>query len=80
VPGAVTIALKLDLQFASNKPEAVLVMHKPTYHTLPNDERIIRLIKFVPDILKGKYIVTEVISCAAYMMHMCNQSKSSLCT
>jgi hypothetical protein len=73
VPGAVTVALRLDLQFASNKPEAVLVMHRPTYNSLPNDERIIRLIKSVPDILKGKYIVTEVISCAAYMMHMCNR-------
>ncbi|KAG1736964.1 hypothetical protein EDB19DRAFT_1909972 [Suillus lakei] len=28
----------------------------------------------LPDILKGKYIVTEVISCAAYMMHMYNQT------
>ncbi|KAG1722052.1 hypothetical protein EDB19DRAFT_2044170 [Suillus lakei] len=73
VSGGVNVALKLDLQFASNKPEAVLVMHKPTYSSLPNDERIIRLVKSVPDILKGKYIVTEVISCAAYMMHMYNQ-------
>ncbi|KAG1772441.1 hypothetical protein EDD22DRAFT_947554 [Suillus occidentalis] len=47
VPGAVTVALKLDLQFASNKPEAVLVMHKPAYSSLSNDERIIRLIKSV---------------------------------
>ncbi|KAG1758884.1 hypothetical protein EDD22DRAFT_783337 [Suillus occidentalis] len=65
--------LKVDLQFASNKPAAVLVMYKPRYSSLPNDERIIRLIKSVPDILKGKYIVTEVISCAAYTMHMYNQ-------
>ncbi|KAG1729790.1 hypothetical protein EDB19DRAFT_1641684 [Suillus lakei] len=71
--------LKLDLQFASNKPEAVLVMYKPKYSSLPNDERIIRLIKSVPNILRGKYIITEVTSCAAYMMHMHDQSKSGMC-
>jgi hypothetical protein len=71
--------LKVDLQFTSNKPEAVLVLYKPRYTSLPNDERIIRLIKSAPDILKWKFIVTEVISCAAYMMHMCNQSESGMC-
>jgi hypothetical protein len=70
VSGVVNIALKLDLQFDGNKPAAVLVMHKPRYSSLPNDERIIKLIKSMPDILKGKYIVTDVISCAAYMMHL----------
>jgi hypothetical protein len=73
VPGVVDVALKLDLQFDGNKPAAVLVMYKPRYRSLPNDERIIKLIKSMPDILKGKYIVTEVISCAAYMMRMSNQ-------
>ncbi|KAG1724855.1 hypothetical protein EDB19DRAFT_1915332 [Suillus lakei] len=72
VPGA-NVALKLDLQFDGNKPAAVLVMHKPRYSSLPHDERIIRLLKSMPDILRGKYIVTEVISCAAYMMHMSDQ-------
>ncbi|KAG0700402.1 hypothetical protein DFH29DRAFT_635950 [Suillus ampliporus] len=43
-------------------------MHKLRYSNLPNDERIIRLPKSTPGILKGKYIVTEVISCAAFMM------------
>ncbi|KAG0706231.1 hypothetical protein DFH29DRAFT_872489 [Suillus ampliporus] len=70
VPGAVNAALKVDLQFDGNKRAAVLVMYKPRYSSLPNDERIIRLLKSMPDILKGKYIVTEVISCAAYMMHL----------
>ncbi|KAG1732678.1 uncharacterized protein EDB91DRAFT_1251721 [Suillus paluster] len=70
VPGAVSAALTVDLQFDGNKRAAVLVMHKPRYSTLPNDERIIKLLKSLPDIVKGKYIVTEVISCAAYMMHL----------
>ncbi|KAG1856689.1 hypothetical protein DFJ58DRAFT_784437 [Suillus subalutaceus] len=65
---------KIDLQFDGNKPAAVLVMYKPRYTSLPHDERIIRLLKSMPGILKGKYIVTEVISCAAYMMHMSDQT------
>ncbi|KAG1724595.1 hypothetical protein EDB19DRAFT_1644489 [Suillus lakei] len=74
VPGVANVALKLDLQFDGSKPAAVLVMHKPRYSSLPNDERIIRLLKSMVDTLKGKYIVTEVISCAAYMMHLSDQS------
>ncbi|KAG1847406.1 hypothetical protein F4604DRAFT_1935913 [Suillus subluteus] len=73
MPGVVNATLKLNLQFDGNKPAAVLVMYKPRYRSLPNDERIIRLIKSMPDILKGKYVVTEVISCAAYMMHLSDQ-------
>jgi hypothetical protein len=73
VPDVVNVALKLDLQFDGNKPAALLVMYKPRYSSLPSDERIIKLIKSMPDILKGKYIVTEVISCAAYMMHLSDQ-------
>ncbi|KAG0706266.1 hypothetical protein DFH29DRAFT_798731 [Suillus ampliporus] len=70
IPGAVNASLKVDLQFDGHKRAAVLVMHKPRYSNLPNDERVIRLLKSLPDIVKGKYIVTEVISCAAYMMHL----------
>lgn len=73
VPGVVNVALKLDVQFDGDKPAAVLIMHKPKYSSLPNDERITRLLKSMPHILKGKYIVTEVISCAAYMMHLSDQ-------
>ncbi|KAG1783391.1 hypothetical protein EV702DRAFT_959471 [Suillus placidus] len=73
VPGSVNVALKVDLQFDGNKPAAAMVIHKPTYSSLPNDERITMLLKSMPDILKGKYIVTEVISCAAYMMHLSYQ-------
>jgi hypothetical protein len=78
-PGVVNVALKLDLQFDGNKPAAVLVMHKPRYSSLPNDECIVDLIKSMPGILKEKYIVTEVISCAAYMMHLSDQSKFGMC-
>ncbi|KAG1842270.1 hypothetical protein DFJ58DRAFT_707480 [Suillus subalutaceus] len=78
VPGVVNVALKLDLQFDGNKPAAVLVMHKPRYSSLPHDERIIRVLKSMPGVLKGKYIVTEVISCAAYMMHLSDQKQFSV--
>ncbi|KAG2124486.1 hypothetical protein BD769DRAFT_1467181 [Suillus cothurnatus] len=67
--------LKIDLQFEGQKPAAVLIMYKPRYTSLPNDERIIRLIKSSPGVLKGKYIVTEVMSCAAYMMHMSDEKQ-----
>jgi hypothetical protein len=73
VPGVTNVALKLQIEFDGNKPAAVLVMHKPRYSSLPNDERIIQLIKSMSAILKEKYIVTEVISCAAYMMHLSDQ-------
>ncbi|KAG1828055.1 hypothetical protein DFJ58DRAFT_339220 [Suillus subalutaceus] len=69
-PGVVNVTLKFDFQFDGNKPAAVLIMHKPRYSSLPHDECIIRLLKSMPGVLKGKYIVTEVISCAAYMMHL----------
>ncbi|KAG1842267.1 hypothetical protein DFJ58DRAFT_58836 [Suillus subalutaceus] len=75
VLGVVNVALKLDLQFDGNKPGAVLVMHKPRYSSLPHDERLTRLLKSMPGVLKGKYIVTEVISCAAYMMHLSDQKE-----
>lgn len=73
VPGGVKVALKVNFQFDSRKPAAALVMYKPRYISLPKDERIIMLLKSRPDVLKGKYVVTEVISCAAYMMYMSNQ-------
>jgi hypothetical protein len=75
----VNVALKVDFQFEGGKPAAALVMYKPRYITLPNDGRIIKLLKSRPDMLKGKYIVTEVISCAAYVMYMSDQSKSGMC-
>ncbi|KAG1733708.1 hypothetical protein EDB19DRAFT_1207901 [Suillus lakei] len=75
--GTPNVAFKLNLQFDSNKQAAVLVMHKPRYSSLPNDERIIRLLKSMPDIIKGKYIITEVISCAAYMMHLSDKKAES---
>ncbi|KAG1852135.1 hypothetical protein DFJ58DRAFT_791687 [Suillus subalutaceus] len=73
VPGGVNVALKVNFQFDGRKPAAALVMYKPRYISLPKDERIILLLKSRPDVLKGKYVVTEVISCAAYMMYMSSQ-------
>lgn len=73
LPGAVNVALKVDFQFEGGKPAAALVMYKPRYIYLPKDERVIKLLKSRPDVLKGKYIVTEVITCAAYVMYMSDQ-------
>lgn len=72
MPDAVNIALKVDFQFEGGRPAAALVMYKLRYISLPKDERIINLLMSRPDILKGKYVVTEVISCAAYVMYMSN--------
>ncbi|KAG1856752.1 hypothetical protein F4604DRAFT_1590256 [Suillus subluteus] len=73
VPGGVNVALKVNFQFDGRKPAAALVMYKPRYISLPKDECIILLLKDRPDVLKGKYVVTKVISCAAYMMYMSDQ-------
>lgn len=73
------VALKVQFQFSGKKRAAALVMYKPRYIYLPKDERIIKLLKSRPDILKGKYIVTEVITCEAYVMYMSDQSKSGMC-
>jgi len=67
---AVNAALKVNFEFEGRKRAAAMVMYKPRYISLPKDERIIELFKSRPDDLKGKYIVTEVICCPAYMMYM----------
>ncbi|KAG1804341.1 hypothetical protein EV424DRAFT_1647481 [Suillus variegatus] len=67
---AVNVALQVDFEFEGRKRAAVMVMYKPRYISLPEDERIIELLKCRPEKLKGKYIVTEVICCPAYMMYM----------
>ncbi|OAX37728.1 hypothetical protein K503DRAFT_801028 [Rhizopogon vinicolor AM-OR11-026] len=68
-------SLNFDLEFDNNKRAAVLIMYKPRYTHLPNDERITKLLSTSPDELKGKYIVTQVISCAAYMMYLSDTKK-----
>ncbi|KAG1744587.1 uncharacterized protein EDB91DRAFT_1080688 [Suillus paluster] len=78
VQSVLNVAFEADLQFDGRKRAAVLVMHEPRYSSLPNDERIIELLKSMPDILKGKFIVTEVISCAAYMMHLSEKKAYSI--
>jgi len=70
VSGAANVALQVDFEFEGRKRAAAMVMYKPRYISLPKDERIIELLKCRPEKLKGKYIVTEVICCPAYMMYM----------
>ncbi|KAG1851212.1 hypothetical protein C8R48DRAFT_676501 [Suillus tomentosus] len=52
------------------KQAAAMVVYKPRYISLPKDECIIELFKSRPDDLKGKYIITKVICCPAYVMYM----------
>jgi len=70
VPGIVNVALKVQFQFSGKKRAAALVMYKPRYITLPKDERITKLLKSKHNVFEGKYVVTEVICCAAYVMYM----------
>ena len=68
----------MEFDFENSKHAAVLIMHKLKYTTLPNDERISRILNTRPDALRGKSIVTQTISCAAYMMYLADTSKSSM--
>ncbi|KAG2160196.1 uncharacterized protein EDB93DRAFT_1244938 [Suillus bovinus] len=65
VPGAGKVALKVEFESDGMRRAA-----KATHISIPNDERIIRLIKSRPDVLKEKYVVTKVTCCAAYAMYM----------
>ncbi|KAJ8586625.1 hypothetical protein M405DRAFT_864435 [Rhizopogon salebrosus TDB-379] len=73
-----SVALKVDLEFENSERAAVLVMHKPRYTILPNDERIARLLRTRPDILKGKCIVTQVITCSAYLVYLSDMEAENL--
>ncbi|KAG2151070.1 uncharacterized protein EDB93DRAFT_1249562 [Suillus bovinus] len=70
VPGAENVALKVGFQYDGRKRGAGLAMYKSRHISLPNDERIVRLLKSRSQVLKGKHVVTEVICCAAYAMYM----------
>ncbi|KAG2363626.1 hypothetical protein BDR07DRAFT_1375667 [Suillus spraguei] len=60
VAGAVDVALKVEFQFDGRKPAVALVMYKPRYISLPNDERIIKLLKFRPDVLGKKRLGRKI--------------------
>ncbi|KAG1845616.1 hypothetical protein C8R48DRAFT_734017 [Suillus tomentosus] len=70
VPSTTNVALKVKFRFDGGKRAAAMVVYRPIYISLPKDERIIEMFKSRPEVLKGKYIVTEVIRCPAYMMYM----------
>ncbi|KAG1821256.1 hypothetical protein EV424DRAFT_1401755 [Suillus variegatus] len=69
-PGAASDALKVEFEFDGRKQAAVLVMYKPRYISFPKNERIIELLNSRPSVLKGKYIISEVTTCAAFMMYL----------
>ncbi|OJA10346.1 hypothetical protein AZE42_11946, partial [Rhizopogon vesiculosus] len=64
-----------NVEFDNNKRAAVLIMYKPRFTHLPNDERITKLLSTRPDEFKGKCVVTQVISCAAYMIYLSDTKK-----
>lgn len=68
-----TAQLRVNCQFAS-KCGAALVMYRPQISCLPRDQQLVELLKNLQVVLKEKYIVTEVISCPAYVMVMSSQS------
>jgi hypothetical protein len=70
-----SVTFKVELQFQNDSRGAALIMSKPRYTSLPKDERIVGLFKSVPGVLRGKFVVTEVISCSAYLMHLSDKSK-----
>ncbi|KAG1723061.1 hypothetical protein EDB19DRAFT_1764906 [Suillus lakei] len=74
VPGSAD-DLKIKFHCDGHGPLAVVVIDKPIFSSLPNDERIIRLLKSMPGVLKGQYIVTEVVSCAQFMMHLSDKGR-----
>ena len=68
----------MEFDFKNSDHAAVLIMHKLKYTTLPNDERIARILNTKSDTLRGKSTVTQTISCAAYMIYLADTSKSSM--
>ncbi|KAF8126282.1 hypothetical protein EV363DRAFT_1348183 [Boletus edulis] len=76
---AANVKLQVNCQFTS-KCGAALVLYKPQLSCLPRDEQLVRLLRKFHDALNGKYIVTEVISCPAYVMVMSTQENQNFYT
>lgn len=75
VQDVAAVKFQVNCQF-ENKCGAALVMYKPQLSYLPRDEQLPRLLKEFHSVLKGMCIVTEVISCPAYILVMSTQSES----
>lgn len=75
VQDVASVKFQVNCQFES-KRGAALVMYKPQLSYLPRDEQLTNLLKTFHSVLKGSCIVTEVISCPAYVMAMSTQSAS----
>jgi len=67
-----SVTLRVNFKF-NQKIGAGLAVYRPQISSLPKDERITNLLKARSDVLKGKYLVTEVMSCRAYALVMSNQ-------
>jgi len=70
------LSLRVQIQCMGSRG-AALIVHKPQYWTLPHDQGIYKLLKERPDPLDGKYIVTEVIKCPAYVLYLSNKTSES---
>ncbi|KAF9231124.1 hypothetical protein BU15DRAFT_82794 [Melanogaster broomeanus] len=61
-----------------NKGGAILVLYKPQYSSFPSvDGRLTSFLRAATKAVKDKYIVTEVISCPAYLMAMSREKGES---
>lgn len=75
VQNVAPVKLRVNCQF-TRKSGAALVIYKPQISCLPRNEQLTKLLKESHAVLKGKCIVTEVISCPAYIMVMSSQRES----
>ncbi|KIJ60757.1 hypothetical protein HYDPIDRAFT_31974 [Hydnomerulius pinastri MD-312] len=66
------VSLRFNFDFR-DKGGAGMVLYKPQYSSFPKDERLTSLLKTAREILRGKCIVTEVISCPAYLIVLSGQ-------
>ncbi|KIJ60774.1 hypothetical protein HYDPIDRAFT_116833 [Hydnomerulius pinastri MD-312] len=66
------VSLRYDFEFRDNGG-AGLVLYKPQHSSLPKDDDFAMLLKVAHKTLRGKYFITEVISCPAYLMVLSSQ-------
>ncbi|KIJ60772.1 hypothetical protein HYDPIDRAFT_43109 [Hydnomerulius pinastri MD-312] len=72
VQSQANVSLHVNFEFR-DEGGAILVLHKPQYSSLPKDERFTSLFRAAHEALKGKSIITQVISCPAYLMVLSRQ-------
>jgi hypothetical protein len=79
VQGQVRAGLHINFKFG-DKGGAILVLHRPEHSSFPNDvnDCLTGLLKAAHNTVRDKYLVTEVISCPAYMLAMSNEKSENI--